>query len=62
MDRSLEGQEAESRLSWLRTGIVIPAGIAIIAIGSWIVRTYPGWPANTVPSAHIHYPVAGEMI
>jgi len=41
MDRSLEAPEAESRFSWLRAGTVILAAIAVIVIGSWIVRTYP---------------------
>ena len=41
MDRSLEAPEAEPRFSWLRVGIVVLAAIAVIAIGSWIVRTYP---------------------
>lgn len=41
MDSSLEAPETESRFSWLRAGTVMLAAIAIIAIGSWIVRTYP---------------------
>ena len=41
MDRSLEAPEAEPRFSWLRVGIVVLAAIAVIAIGSWIVRAYP---------------------
>jgi hypothetical protein len=41
MDRSLEPPEAESRFSWLRTGVVVVAAIAVIVTGSWIVRTYP---------------------
>ena len=41
MDRSLEAPRAESRFSWLRAGTVMLAVIAIIGIGSWIVRTYP---------------------
>ena len=41
MDRSLESPEAESRFSWLGAVTVMLAAIAIIVIGSWIVRTYP---------------------
>lgn len=38
MDRSPGSQ---SRFTWLRAGTVMVAAITIIALGSWIVRTYP---------------------
>lgn len=41
MDRNMKASEAESRFSWLRAGTITLAAIAIIVIGSWIVRTYP---------------------
>lgn len=41
MDSSLEAPDAESRFSWLRAATVMIASLAIIAIGSWIVRTHP---------------------
>lgn len=41
MNRILDRSEAERPFNRVRAGIVLMAVIAIIAIGSWLVRTYP---------------------
>ena len=41
MDRNPEAPEVESRFSWLRAGTVMLVAIAVILVGSWIVRTFP---------------------